>query len=120
MATLDLQSEIAGPFTFRIAADYLLNLELNERVGLFGGISAMPSMHMAWTYMWAFAAWQINRGLGIVAHFYAVIIWIGSVHLGWHYFVDGLVSLIVVTIIWQLFGRAMGLYAKPYVIRATT
>lgn len=110
---LDLQSEAAGPFTSILARNYLLALHLNGEARFFGGISAMPSMHIALAYMWAFAAWQINRPLGVVVHVYAAVIWIGSVHLGWHYFVDGLVSLIVLTVIWRILGRAMGLYQKP-------
>ena len=116
---LDAQNEIAGPFVFVFGKLYLLNLYEAGRSDLAGGISAMPSMHVVLASLAALAALHINRIAGSLLTIYAIIIWIGSVHLGWHYFVDGLVGLIALSIIWLLFGRMMGLYG-PQVIRATT
>jgi hypothetical protein len=33
------------------------------------------------------------------------VIWIGSFHLGWHYALDGLVSVALTFAIWALCGR---------------
>jgi hypothetical protein len=101
-------------------SSYLLSLHQDGTTKIGAGISAMPSMHMAWTFLWVFSSWHISRILGAVMVIYAGMIWIGSVHLGWHYFVDGLVSLVVTGVIWLIVGRAMGLYGRPQVIRATT
>jgi hypothetical protein len=68
------------------------------RIG--GGISAAPSIHCALTFVFMFASFR-SRWF-IPATVYAVFIWLGSVHLGWHYFVDGLFSLIGVAIFWPL------------------
>ena len=36
---------------------------------------------------------------------FAAAMLIGSVHLAWHYAVDGLVSIVLVTALWRGFGR---------------
>ena len=95
-------------------------LHTRGEAGFFGGISAMPSMHITLAFLLVFAAWHMNRLLGVGVTIYALIIWFGSVHLAWHYFVDGLVGLIALCVIWAICGRAMGLYDNPQVIRATT
>ena len=94
------------------AQDYLFRLYEAQRVDLGGGISAMPSVHIVLALLWTFAGWHINRILGAVLTVYAGVIWMGSVHLGWHYFVDGLVSLIVIGAVWLAVGRFVGLYGR--------
>lgn len=87
-------------------ADWLIE---KRATGEFGtGISALPSMHVAIAYMlplflrdrfgktWAYRA-------GIV---WTALIWIASVHLGWHYAIDGLISIVGVKALWHLFGYA--------------
>jgi hypothetical protein len=118
--TLIAQDEVAGPFVFLLGKEYLLHLYEAGASAAAGGISAMPSMHVVLAFLCAIGLWHVSRVLGILATLYALIIWLGSVHLGWHYFVDGLVGLIALVIIWTICGRAMGLYGKPQVIRATT
>lgn len=72
----------------------------------------MQSMHVVLAFLSTFAAWHINRIIAVPVTLYAVIVWIGSVHLGWYYFVDGLVGLAALALIWAIYGRAMGLYGK--------
>ena len=100
--------------------DYLLRIHETDGVGFGSGISAMPSMHIVLVLIWMFAAWHIHKVIGLVMAAYTAIIWIGSVHLGWHYFVDGLVSLVVIWALWRVVGTSFGLYQRPQVIRATT
>lgn len=109
---LATQDAATGPFSAVFAQGYLL--QLNERgVSGFGsGISAMPSMHIVLAFLWVLPAWHLHRLLGAVVTVYAMIIWIGSVHLGWHYFVDGLVGIAVLGPIWYTAGRAFGLYGR--------
>ena len=68
------------------------------------GISAFPSMHNASTLLFALAARRRSRGLGIAFAIYAVIILVGSVHLGWHYAVDGYAGLALAALCWWLAG----------------
>ena len=91
------------------ANDTLLALKsMNFLVGSVGkerfgaGISAMPSLHVAIAFLCFLVAWEYGRHwwaklLG--AAFFGFIL-VGSVHLGWHYAVDGLVSIAVTGLIW--------------------
>jgi len=118
-----LQAQLAeggGPVTADQIRQYLLSLQQAGEIRFGGGISAMPSMHMVLVYLWVFPAWNIHRIFGIIVAIYAGIIWIGSVHLGWHYFVDGLVSLVIIGIIWRVAGHIVGLYGTHQLTRATT
>lgn len=68
------------------------------------GISAMPSMHVAMAVLVALSGRHIGRAVGWVLILYAVIIQIGSVHLGWHYAIDGYLSAILTIMVWKLAG----------------
>ncbi len=65
------------------------------------GISAMPSVHVAMAVLFAIGGFQLHRFIGWAFIGYAAIIWIGSVHLGWHYMSDGLVSIILTFSLWK-------------------
>jgi hypothetical protein len=68
------------------------------------GISAMPSMHVAIATLFALVCWRVRRWLGIVMTIYALIIMLGSVHLGWHYAVDGYLGAAGMLAIWWCVG----------------
>jgi hypothetical protein len=74
---------------------------------LIEGIAAMPSVHVALPVLYALAAWKLHRRLGILFGAYALLIFLGSVHLGWHYAVDGYVTLLIVPMVWWLSGKAL-------------
>ena len=73
--------------------------------GEFYGISAMPSMHVALPMLYVLAGFRTSRWLGWTFVVYLLAILIGSVHLGWHYAIDGYVSIVGVWIVWILVGR---------------
>lgn len=75
-----------------------------ENEGKISGISAMPSLHIIFALLIAFYAARLNRAAGAVCMIYAVIIMIGSVHLAWHYAVDGIAALLLAVVIWRLSG----------------
>jgi hypothetical protein len=72
--------------------------------GLVSGISAMPSMHVAMPALFAVAAWRRARALAMALWVYTAVIVVGSVHLGWHYAVDGYASILLVFPIWWVAG----------------
>jgi membrane-associated phospholipid phosphatase len=84
--------------------EILWNCYESGRAEPFAGISAMPSMHVAMAVLFALVGWQANRWLGVGLTFFAVMIQIGSVLLGWHYALDGYVGALLAVLIWHLVG----------------
>jgi hypothetical protein len=76
----------------------------DDGLALGGGIAAMPSIHNALAGLFAIAAFRIDRRLGWVMTAYAVLIWVGSVHLGWHYAIDGPAAVAATAVIWWASG----------------
>lgn len=68
--------------------------------GLGSGITAMPSMHVAIAFLFWLAMRKISVKAGHAFGIFFAITWISSVHLAYHYAVDGLVSVIAVAAIW--------------------
>lgn len=70
------------------------------------GISAMPSMHNASTVFLAACARTVHPLLGRIMAGFAVVILLGSIHLGWHYAVDGILGAAIGVAGWWI-GRAL-------------
>jgi hypothetical protein len=68
------------------------------------GISAMPSMHVAIAVLLALFGWRRHWLLGIGYSAFAVLVFLGSIHLGFHYAVDGYVAAAMVVAIWWVSG----------------
>jgi hypothetical protein len=66
-----------------------------------GGISAMPSLHVAMAVLYAAVGWRVSRLAGILLSAYVLVVRVGAVHLGWHYAVDGYVSVALAVLIWN-------------------
>lgn len=74
--------------------------------GFGKGISAMPSMHNA---VYLLLIWMIHERYGNdwrlwLATAFEAVVFVASVHLGWHYALDGIVSAVLVGPIWVLSG----------------
>ncbi|MFT3672742.1 phosphatase PAP2 family protein [Aestuariivirga sp.] len=72
---------------------------------VFGGVSAMPSMHNATALLFVLAVWNKGRILRGVMIAHALLVLIASVHLGWHYAVDGYIAWPIAFGLWMLSGR---------------
>jgi membrane-associated phospholipid phosphatase len=94
------------------AQSYLLHGIKSNALFAVGGISAMPSMHNAMSSLMACAGFGVNRVLGWIMLLFAVIIFVGSVHLGWHYALDGIVGAAVSCAIWYSSGRLLRRYER--------
>lgn len=64
------------------------------------GISAMPSMHNGSALLFALAGYKISRFAGHLLSAHAILIFIGSIHLGWHYAVDSYLAWALTVVIW--------------------
>ncbi len=74
------------------------------KTSAIAGISAMPSMHNATALLFVLAVWPASRRLGIALAVFAFAIFIGSVHLGWHYAVDAYLGYAVTLLCWWFAG----------------
>ncbi len=85
--------------------DLLLEWHRSDSRGLGSGITAMPSMHVAMAMLFWLAIRRISPAAGRFFLVFLVLIWIGSVHLAYHYAVDGLVSIIATAALWWAANR---------------
>lgn len=76
-----------------------------DSLAVGAGISAMPSVHNGLAVLFAIAGWRVSKLLGCALAAYAVLIWVGSIHLGWHYAIDGLAAAGLTLGIWLVAGR---------------
>jgi hypothetical protein len=78
------------------------------------GISAMPSMHLAIAFSFVLLGFATSRVFGILCSVFAAVILIGSVHLGWHYALDGYAAALATWVIWLAVGWLLN---RPFVAR---
>jgi hypothetical protein len=86
-------------------ASYLFAAYESGRPELGTGISAMPSVHVAMATLNAFFLASFGRRWATIGWSFAAFILFGSVYTGWHYAVDGYLSILVVSLVWSLTGR---------------
>ncbi|WP_374405239.1 phosphatase PAP2 family protein [Pelagerythrobacter sp.] len=82
----------------------LLDWHRSDANGLGSGITAMPSMHVAIVFLFWLALRRAASRAGRWMLAFAAVIWIGSVHLAYHYAVDGIVSAVLVALLWRASG----------------
>lgn len=67
------------------------------------GISAFPSMHVATAMIFTVASRR--RWLRCAVGLYTIVIFVGSVALGWHYVLDGYAAIIGAVLVWWVSGQ---------------
>ncbi|HEX7758630.1 MAG TPA: phosphatase PAP2 family protein [Caulobacteraceae bacterium] len=83
----------------------LLAAAASGRPVLGSGISAMPSMHIAVATLMMLVGWRISRPAGIAGSVYLAIVVVASIHLGWHYAMDGVAGALGAWGLWLIAGE---------------
>jgi len=86
------------------AQDFLWSKYQEGQFVLGSGISAAPSMHVATTWLIARMCQARGSRMAPWAWAFVAIILVGSVHLGWHYAVDGYLAIAGAWMIWRVVG----------------
>lgn len=111
------QLDAISPVSALDLQEMLLDGYLND--GPLKGISAMPSMHVTSTTLMTCHAFAWRRWAGWLMVPFTVAILLGSVHLGWHYAIDGYLGILFGLTCWFVarklvcMGRA-GTAAFPF------
>lgn len=77
------------------------------------GISAMPSLHVTISVLLFLFARHHSTWMAWALGINAVVIMLGSVHLGWHYAIDGYVGATLISLIWWGLGFSYGEEKRP-------
>jgi len=91
-----------GAWVVLAESDAMWSAYVNGHRGLLTGISAVPSIHVAIAFWIVLTARALAPRLARWALVYFLLIWLGSVQLGWHYVSDGLAGAIGMLAIWAL------------------
>jgi hypothetical protein len=84
-------------------------------IGFGVGISAMPSVHVSSAFLFMLIGWKAGRAPGILLTAFFAFILLGSVHLAWHYAIDGYAGCLVAAALWRLLPlllRRLGAVAR--------
>src|SRR5687767_14051516 len=85
--------DVKLPFTALMLQDLLWQAYSAGDYTIAKGISAAPSMHLASTWLIWRLAWTMGRPARIAGSAFLALIFVGSIHLGWHYAVDGYIAI---------------------------
>ena len=72
------------------------------------GISAFPSMHLSIAATCACLGFAVSRVTGFLAAIFTLSILVASVHLGWHYAIDGFAGIALAIVFWWISARITG------------
>lgn len=92
------------PLSALTTQDLLWKIYTTDKLALGGGISAMPSMHVSVAFLLLLLVWGKGRLIRFLFLIYFLLIQVGSVHLGWHYAIDGYVSILGTFGLWIFVG----------------
>jgi len=103
MAYLHQANDVVPVMALQVQ-DMLWQAYAGNSTDIGAGISAMPSLHVATAFSYVLVGFAVRRWLGILLAGFAAFILIGSVHLGWHYAIDGYVGILCTVVIWFAVG----------------
>ena len=102
----------AKAFQVELWSDRQAFLQGKRLPGMFYGIAAMPSLHVAAVVFIAVFLFQVSSVAGAFASLYACVIFIGSMFLQWHYAADGYAGLLVAILICVISLRVPQAFVK--------
>jgi hypothetical protein len=103
MAYLQQANEVVPVMSLQVQ-DMLWQAYAGNDTEIGAGISAMPSLHVATSFSYVLVGFAVRRRLGLLLAGFAALIMVGSVHLGWHYAIDGYVGILCTLVIWFAVG----------------
>jgi PAP2 superfamily len=74
--------------------------DLKAQGSVMGGISAMPSVHNGTALLFVLATWNGPKLLRNILIAHMILIFLGSIHLGWHYAVDAYAAWAITLVLW--------------------
>jgi hypothetical protein len=80
---------------------------LSGEVSLAAGISAMPSMHLSMGTLLVLATWRLGPIVRWLSGAYLALLLVGSVHLAWHYAIDGYAAIAGTWVLWWAVGSVL-------------
>ena len=86
---------------------WLLHWATNGQMVNVNGLSAMPSMHVAIAWLVFLYGAGISRAWMVATLVFCISILLGSVYFGFHYALDGYVSILLVSLMWWGVGKAI-------------
>ena len=69
------------------------------------GISAFPSLHLEMAATSTLLGFAVSRVIGWTLVVYTAALLVGSVHLGWHYAIDGIAGIALAILFWRISAR---------------
>jgi hypothetical protein len=84
-----IRTDPDGSFSAVTYQRYLWEARQHRDTWFGTGISAFPSIHVAVAMLYVLFGWQFGRLARVASILFLVAIMVGSVHLGWHYALDG-------------------------------
>ena len=77
------------------------------------GVAALPSLHVAFHWLFALQARPLGRGLTALFALMTLLTFVGSLRTGWHYAVDGYAGVALATLAWWAARRLERDAASP-------
>jgi hypothetical protein len=101
------------------ASNYLWVDYLNAGGNIGGGISAMPSLHVAVALWIALVVRADAPKVQVIGWLYFASIFIGSVYLGWHYAADSIVAVAIALFAWGISGAGARRFERRRTVLAS-